>query len=71
MQQLKFEKFENKTDSIIGTIRTTPENYYVASVHDSGIIIFEGIEVNTRNINKDAVFHWANMNNIFGDGIWR
>ena len=42
----------------IGTIRTVPQNYYVASVLKSGALRFEGIEAMTRQVNKDAVRRW-------------
>ncbi len=41
-----------------GTIRTVPENYYVASIMKSGDLVFEGIEANTRNLDQAAVRNW-------------
>lgn len=42
-------------DGVNGTIRTSPENYYVATIDSDGDIRFDDLEVNTRNINKDKV----------------
>ena len=61
LRNLRFEKFDNVVCGEIGTIRTIPENYYVASVYLDGTIIFEGVEACTKNIDKDAVLWWANM----------
>ncbi len=43
---------------IRGTIRTVPENYYVADVRDDGTLSFAGLEAMTRNINANAVRAW-------------
>lgn len=54
-------------NGISGTIRTKPQNYYVATIDDSGKISFDGLEANTRNINKDQVikaYHLKNESNI-------
>jgi len=59
--KLKFEKWENPILGGLGTIRTVPENYYVASVFDDQIT-FEGLEANTRDINQDFVAAWAKEN---------
>lgn len=56
---LIFEKWTPPMDGQIGTIRTTPENYYVASVYDNKTIAFLGIEANTRSIDHDYVNQWA------------
>mgnify|MGYP001570768166 CR=1 FL=1 len=45
----------------LGTIRTEPENYYVASVYEDRIT-FKGIEAMTRNIDQDYVAKWARIN---------
>mgnify|MGYP003393935201 CR=1 FL=1 len=60
--KLRFEKFSGIIDNELGTIRTVPENYYVVTVYTFGTIIFEGIEANTRDINKDAVLFWVEQN---------
>lgn len=57
-----FEKWIDEADNEIGTIRTVPENYYVATVYKSGTILFGGIEANTRGINWEAVLFWVDQN---------
>lgn len=42
-------------NGISGTIRTIPENYYVATISEDGKISFSGIESMTRDIDKDKV----------------
>lgn len=42
-------------DGISGTIRTTPENYYVATVDKDMNLTFEGIEANTRDVDQEEV----------------
>ena len=42
-------------NGVSGTIRTRPENYYVATVTEEGELVFEDLEVNTKNINKIKV----------------
>lgn len=42
-------------NGIDGTIRTVPQNYYVATINGNGDITFEDLESNTRNINKAKV----------------
>lgn len=56
--KLRYEKWDKPLMGELGTIRTIPENYYVASVYDDQIT-FEGIEAATRNINQDYVCRWA------------
>lgn len=62
MFKLRFEKWSDivKPDHSIGTIRTIPENYYVATVLNDYTLEFEGIESMTRNINKNRVTSWFN-----------
>ena len=42
-------------DGVSGTIRTTPENYYVATINENGEILFQDTESMTRAINKSLV----------------
>ena len=42
-------------NGINGSIRTAPQNYYVATITNDGDIIFEDLETNTKNINKEKV----------------
>jgi hypothetical protein len=42
-------------DGKTGTIRTEPENYYVATVDKDLNLTFEGIETNTRDVDQDEV----------------
>ena len=66
--ELRFEKWGRVILGEIGTIRTVPENYYVASVY-SEQLTFEGLEVNTRNIDQDYVCKWAKEHIFNGEGI--
>jgi hypothetical protein len=43
-----------------GTIRTNPENYYVATIQNDGTLTFDGIEVQTRDFPQDKVRTWFN-----------
>jgi hypothetical protein len=43
-----------------GTIRTNPENYYVATIGNDGLLTFEGIEAQTREFPHDKVRDWFN-----------
>ena len=45
-------------DPTLGTIRTVPQNYYVADVMKTGRLVFRGIETMTRRVNKAAVRRW-------------
>lgn len=56
---LIFDRWNPPMDGEIGTIRTTPENYYVASVYENKTIAFLGIEAQTRDINHKYVKQWA------------
>jgi hypothetical protein len=42
-------------DGKTGTIRTEPENYYVATVDKDLNLTFEGIEANTRDVDREEV----------------
>lgn len=42
-------------NGVSGTIRTTPEMYYVATIDEKGNISFEDLESNTKSINKEEV----------------
>jgi hypothetical protein len=41
-----------------GTIRTNPENYYVATIQNDGTLTFDGIEAQTREFPQDKVRAW-------------
>ena len=60
--KLIIERFSGSTwtPDLFGTIRTKPENYYVASIMDNGMLLFDGIEANTRNFPQDKVKAWYN-----------
>jgi hypothetical protein len=47
-----------------GTIRTDPENYYVASIMDNNTLIFRDIEAMTRGIDQKSVVNWYIEQNI-------
>lgn len=56
-----------KGNGINGTIRTKPENYYVATITDEGNIEFDELEVTTKEINKEEVKKLFNAyKNSFG-----
>jgi hypothetical protein len=42
-------------NGVSGSIRTTPENYYVATINENGEISFDDLEANTRGIDKKLV----------------
>ena len=67
--ELRFEKWGKVILGVIGTIRTVPENYYVASVCSDRLTFIgeKGLEANTRNIDQDYVCKWANEH-IFNNG---
>jgi hypothetical protein len=54
---LVYEKWSKMMggNGISGTIRTTPQNYYVATIDEQGNISFDDIESMTRNIDKQKV----------------
>lgn len=47
-----------------GTIRTDPENYYVASIMDNNTLIFRDIEAMTRGIDQKSVVKWYLEQNV-------
>lgn len=47
---------------LVGTIRTIPENYYVATVYSDGIVSNDGIEANTRHISSSEIQEWYSEN---------
>ena len=56
-----------KGNGINGTIRTKPENHYVATITDEGNIEFDELEVTTKEINKEEVKKLFNAyKNSFG-----
>ena len=57
---LRYEKWSKIMggDGISGTIRTVPENYYVATVTSNKELEFSGIEAMTKNIDKKLVKKW-------------
>lgn len=42
-------------NGISGTIRTVPANYYVATITETGCLLFQELEGNTKNIDKEQV----------------
>jgi hypothetical protein len=62
--KLRFERWERplssrRGENEIGTIRTVPENYFVAVVFADGAIKFKpGFEAMTRDINQQKVREW-------------
>lgn len=61
--ELRYEKWYRPILTELGTIRTVPENFYVASVYDDQLT-FEGTEPHTSNIDQEYVAKWA-IRNIF------
>ena len=55
---LRFERASPRGLKVIGTIRTIPENYFVAVVTEDMALEFTGIEAMTRNINQKIVERW-------------
>ncbi len=51
-EKLRFEKCNEIINNELG----------VATVYTWGTILFEGIEAQTRNINKNAVMFWVEQN---------
>lgn len=50
-------------NGVSGTIRTVPENYYVATISPKGEISFENLEANTRDIDqKEVTMQWYSGN---------
>jgi len=58
MIKLKYERWQTPLGGELGTIRTEPENYYVASVMANGTLEFHDIETNTKGINTPYVTKW-------------
>ncbi len=60
--KLKYEKWSPIMggDGVSGTLRTVPENYYVATVTKDRQLVFEGIEAMTKDIDKQKVQKWFN-----------
>ena len=65
--KLRYEKWEDDlnwvddkgiTRDTKGTIRTEPENYYVADVNIDNSLEFGNLETTTRNINQSRVRAW-------------
>jgi len=44
------------------TIRTMPENYYVATVNDDKTLTFQNLEAKTKNIDHTTVIKWFKRN---------
>lgn len=59
-KKLKIELYSkiNKGDDEIGTIRTVPENYYVATIMSDETLKFDSVEANTKNIDQAMVTAW-------------
>lgn len=64
--KLVYERWSKASggDGTTGTIRTVPQNYYVATVHENGVITFDKMEANTKNINEKEVEKLWNENKI-------
>ena len=56
--KLRFEKWQEPINRQLGTIRTVPENYYVATVQ----LTFEDLEEMTRDIDPAYVSKWVSEN---------
>jgi hypothetical protein len=65
-EKLVYQKWSKMMggNGVSGTIRTTPENYYVATIDENGNILFGDLEANTRNINKAEVEKLWKQNKI-------
>ena len=50
-----YQKWATPVDGLLGTIRTAPENYWVASILEDGSIKFDSWEKNVEHIDKEAV----------------
>jgi hypothetical protein len=58
--KLHIEKWSDNTfPSDFGTIRTK-ENYYVATILNSGKLRFDGIEAMTRDFPQEQIITWFN-----------
>lgn len=60
--KLRYERWSKlmSGDGVSGTIRTVPENYYVATVTKDKQLVFEGIETMTKDVDKKQVQRWFN-----------
>ena len=64
MKDLRIEKWDSMNqldESDYGTIRTTPEGYYVADItktKDGFQLTFDDIEAMTRDIHHGSVIQW-------------
>jgi len=59
--KLIIEKWsDNSYPDSFGTIRTNPENCYVATIGNDGLLTFEGIEAQTREFPHDQARIWFN-----------
>lgn len=56
--QFRIEKLTYPDPTMIGTIRTVPENYYVATIKPDYNLEFQGLEAMTRNIDQNMVRQW-------------
>ena len=64
--KLVYEKWSSGMggDGVSGTIRTTPQNYYVATVDFNRNLTFEELEANTKGINIGRVIDLWTENKI-------
>lgn len=64
--KLVYERWSKASggDGTTGTIRTVPQNYYVATVHENNKITFDELDANTKNINTKQVEKLWNENKI-------
>ena len=53
--QLVYEKWDKIEGGMAGTIRTVPENYWVASITEEGKIVFDSWEKAIKDVNLDGV----------------
>lgn len=60
--KLTYQQFSNPLPDLPGTIRTTPENYYVADVNELGELIFKDLEAQTWNMDRQRVRDWWKAN---------
>lgn len=58
--KLRYEKWERDAEWVDtkGTIRTDPENYYVADVNADNTLEFGNLEACTRGIDQERVKAW-------------
>lgn len=58
--KLEIEFWKNEMEQEQGTIRTVPENYYVATIMSDGNLKFDNLESMTKNVDRDMVLKWFN-----------